>query len=414
MFKYLNIKKTILLLCFFIFMPFITNAQENLSNSQEDYKLNIYYFYGDGCPHCADESEFLSKLKNEHDYLQVNYFETWYNRENAKLINKIIEELSLRGQVSGVPVLFVGKNVVNGFVSEETTGVGIRQLVEYHYAAKTPDIIGSIINNSQNISDSDEIQQGVINNQLEKIKLPLLGEINLQGASLLGLSLAIGFVDGFNPCAMWVLLFLISMLIGMRNKKRMWVIGLTFIITSGAVYFLFMTAWLNLFLFIGFIFWIRIIIGVVAIASGIYHLREYYKNRNGTCKVIEEEKRVKIFDRIKYIINEKSFALAIVGIVGLAAMVNMIELVCSAGLPAIYTSVLSGANLSTWQYYGYMLVYIIMYIIDDLAVFVIAMLTLQVTGIANKYVRVANLLGGIIILLLGILLIFKPGWILLG
>jgi len=161
---------------------------------------------------------------------------------------------------------------------------------------------------------------------------------------------------------MWVLLFLISMLIGMRNKKRMWVIGLTFIITSGAVYFLFMTAWLNLFLFIGFIFWIRIIIGVVAIASGIYHLREYYKNRNGTCKVIEEEKRVKIFDRIKYIINEKSFALAIVGIVGLAAMVNMIELVCSAGLPAIYTSVLSGANLSTWQYYGYMLVYIIMYI----------------------------------------------------
>ncbi|MFA5318059.1 MAG: hypothetical protein WC323_01100 [Patescibacteria group bacterium] len=410
-----NIKKVILLSCFFISLPFIAGAQDNLSASlQEDYKLNAYFFYGEECPHCADEDIFLKKLEKEYDYLQIKSFEVWHNRENAELINKIIQELDIKGQVSGVPVLFISGNVVNGFINEETTGTRIRQLVEYHYAAKTPDIISPIINSSQNQGDGDKTARSIADNQqLEKIKLPFFGEMNLRGASLLGLSLAIGFIDGFNPCAMWVLLFLISMLLGMQNKKRMWAIGMIFIISSGLVYFLFMAAWLNLFLFIGFIFWIRVAIGATAIASGVYHLREFYKNRNGACKVIEGEKRTKIFNKIKNIIQAKSFSLAVVGIIGLAAMINMVELVCSAGLPAIYTSVLSAANLPVWKYYGYMLVYIFMYIIDDLAIFIAAMLTLQVTGISKRYVRAANLIGGIIILLIGILLIFKPEWIML-
>jgi len=107
------------------------------------------------------------------------------------------------------------------------------------------------------------------------------------------LTIVIAGLDGFNPCAMWVLIFLISLLLGMENKKKMWLLGSSFIVTSAAVYFLFLAAWLNLFLFLGFLIWIRVIIGIVAIGSGVYHLREWYVNKSGLCKVTGQERKTK-------------------------------------------------------------------------------------------------------------------------
>ena len=408
MFKYFR-KILLFLGLILILAPNIASAQHRIPEP-----VNIYFFYGDGCPHCADEERFLAELKIELPYINIHSFETWYNRDNAGLIDNIIKKLDIKGQVSGVPVVFISGNIINGFLSADTTGTQIRQLAEYHYAAQTPDIIGPIINDSQNDKNSNETKNNIINNGLEKITLPIFGEMNLQGASLLGLSFAIGFIDGFNPCAMWVLLFLISMLLGMQNKKRMWAIGMTFIVASGIVYFLFMVAWLNIFLFIGFIFWIRLFIGLTAIGSGIYHLREFYRNREGTCKVIDKEKRTKMFEKIKEIVNEKSFTLAIIGIIGLAIMVNMVELVCSAGLPAIYTQVLALNDLSQWQYYLYILLYIFFFMLDDLFVFFIAMITLEMTGVTTKYVKYSRLIGGILMLIIGTLLIFKPQLLMFG
>lgn len=249
--------------------------------------------------------------------------------------------------------------------------------------------------------------------KVEKVNLPFIGYIDVQSFSLPLLTIIIAGLDGFNPCAMWVLLFLISLLLGMKNKKRMWILGSAFIVSSGVVYFLFLTAWLNVFLFIGFIFWVRIGIGVVAIASGAYHLREYYLNRPG-CKVTEDEKRQKIFAKLKAITQRKEFFYALIGIILLAVAVNVVELVCSAGLPAVYTSILAMTDLATWQYYMYLVLYIFIFMLDDLIIFFLAMGTLQMVGISKKYSRFASLIGGIIILILGLLLIFKPTWLIFG
>ncbi|OGF21357.1 hypothetical protein A2Y83_02535, partial [Candidatus Falkowbacteria bacterium RBG_13_39_14] len=276
------------------------------------------------------------------------------------------------------------------------------------------DVVGNLLELENKNNGEECAESGQDPNIPKKITVPLFGDLDIKRLSLPVLTITLGVIDGFNPCAMWVLLFLISLLLGMRDKKRMWILGGSFIAASAAVYFLFMSAWLNLFLLLGFILWIRIIVGIVALGSGGYNLKEYFVNKEGGCKVAEDEKRRKIFDKLRNITQEKKFWIALGGIILLAFAVNLVELICSAGLPAVYTKVLSLANMPVWKYYLYLLLYIFFFMLDDLIIFVIAMATLEMTGISAKYGRISRLIGGIIMLLIGILLIFRPGWLMFG
>jgi len=213
---------------------------------------------------------------------------------------------------------------------------------------------------------------------------------------------------------MWALLFLISLLLGMKDRRRMWVLGTAFIVTSAIVYFLFMAAWLNFFLFLEYVVWVRLLIGFIALGAGAYNLREYLVYKEGVCKVTSDRKRRKIFESLKEVSQSKEFFMALIGIVLLAFAVNMIELVCSAGLPAIYTHVLSLSNMPTWKYYLYLLIYVFFFMIDDLFVFLVSMKALKSVGIQSKYARYSHLIGGALMLLIGVLLIFKPELLMFG
>jgi hypothetical protein len=248
----------------------------------------------------------------------------------------------------------------------------------------------------------------------EELDLPLLGTLETKNFSLPVLTIILGGLDGFNPCAMWVLVFLIGLLLGLKDKKRRWLLGIAFIVASAFVYFLFMAAWLNLLLFVGFLVWVRALIGLVALGGGFYNLREYVVNKEGVCKVTGGERRQAIFERLKKVTHKKQLLLALGGIVLLAFAVNLVELVCSAGLPALFTQILALSNLSRWQYYAYMLLYIFIFMLDDLIIFFTAMKTLEITGLGTKYTRVSNLVGGILMSILGLLLILKPELLMFG
>ena len=194
----------------------------------------------------------------------------------------------------------------------------------------------------------------------------------------------------------------------------MWILGSVFILTSGIVYYLFMAAWLNLILFLGFIVWIRALIGLVAIAGGVYYLREWKTAPEAGCKVTNESQKTKLTQRMKRAVQEKSFFLALLGIIVVAALVNLVELVCSAGLPAAYAQVLALHDLAQWQYYGYLFLYVLVFMLDDIIIFGVAMTTLSLTGIGGKYTRVSHLIGGILMVIIGLLLIFKPEVLLFG
>ena len=223
-----------------------------------------------------------------------------------------------------------------------------------------------------------------------------------------------GLLDGFNPCALWTLFFLISLLLGMNDRKRMWTLGVAFIVASASVYFIFMSAWLNLVLFLGIIIWVRLFIALLALFGGGYSIREFFINKTNVCKVTGNEKRQKVFEKLRNIVKQNNLWIALGGIVLLAFLVNLVELICSAGLPAVFTQVLAMNNLSTWGYYSYILLYILFFMIDDLFVFFIAMITFKMTGITTKYAKYSHLIGGVIMVVIGILLIFKPEWLMFG
>ena len=175
-----------------------------------------------------------------------------------------------------------------------------------------------------------------------------------------------------------------------------------------------MSAWLNLVLFLGLIIWIRLAIALLALFGGSYCIREFFVNKTDGCKVTGYEKRQKIFEKLKSIVKQNNLWIAIGGIILLAFLVNLVELICSAGLPVVFTQVLAMNNLSTWGYYSHILLYIFFFMVDDLFVFFVAMITLKMTGITTKYAKYSHLIGGILMVTIGILLIFKPEWLMFG
>ena len=199
----------------------------------------------------------------------------------------------------------------------------------------------------------------------------------------------------------------------MKDKKRLWILGITFLVSSALVYLAFMVSWLSFAKFISGLTLVRVIIALVAVIGGCLNLNSYAKSlkEDDGCDVVDEKKRKKIFKRIRKFTHEKSFIIALLGIVLLAASVNIIELACSAGLPVIFTQVLAMNNLSKGLYALYIFLYILFFMLDDLIVFIVAVKTMELTGISTKYSKYSHLIGGIIMLLIGILLVVKPEWL---
>lgn len=377
-----------------IFIPNIVLGKE----------LNIYLFYGDGCPHCAAEEKFLSEYIKENDNVKLHKYEVWYDTDNVK---KLEEVAKITGEEAGsIPYLIIGDKVVVGYSS--SVSKKIKNRIEECLDNSCSDKVGVYLGVTDDAGE-DTLKE----KKEENYDIPILGEVNAKKVSLPLISIIIGLVDGFNPCAMWILIFLISMLFGMKDKKKMWILGLTFIITSGLVYFLFMASWLNLATFMNKISIIRLLIGIFAIIFGIVNIYNYIKSlgKDDGCTVTNEKKRKKIITYIKKIVTEKKFIIALFGIMILAFSVNLIELLCSLGLPVMYTEILSLNNLSSTEYILYMLLYVIFFLIDDIIIFVIAMKTLEIKAISNKYTKYSHLIGGIIMLLMGILMILKPEWL---
>ena len=417
--------KTICLLLSLLFLFFFGSSQASKAQSEP---INAYFFYGTGCPHCAKEREFLQSLKEKNpNDISIYEYEIYYNTLNSKKFADTITHLGI--DVGGVPFLVIGERYFIGYESDETTGLEIENELIRCMENGCKDNLAELLLNKKIIPGTTSSEEKVEKKVEEEIKIedgknsentspiylntPILGKINLKSISLPIATILIAFVDGFNPCAMWILIFLITMLINMKDRKKLYILGSVFIFTSGVVYFFFLSAWLNFFKFVGFVYWIKVVIGIVAVISGLLHLKNALFSKGG-CHATNEKQREGIMNKIKKALGEKSYLLSIIGIVSLAISVNLIEVVCSAGLPAVYTNLLSSINLSGPQYYFYLLLYVLIFMLDDLIVFFIAMRTFEVTGIAKKYTKWSSVIGGVIILIIGIILILKPEWLMFG
>lgn len=375
----------------------------------DEKELNIYLFYGDGCPHCAALEKYLDTYLDVHSEVKLHKYEVWYNEENSQKYYDVHELLNNKG--NGIPFLIIGETTITGF-NEKYTPERIDNAIKYYSEVKYKDKVGiylGVVEDDGKEENDDVKKEEYVESE---VNIPILGKKKAKEVPLVLASIVIGLVDGFNPCAMWILIFLISMLLGMKNNRRKWALGITFLFTSALVYFLFLISWLNLAIFLNKISYIRVGIAFVACMFGFYSVVKFINRRQDDgCEVVDTKNRKRIITSIKKIVKEKSFPLALLGIALLAISVNIIELLCSLGLPVMYSEILAVNEVDGLSKILYSLIYVFFFLIDDIIVFVLAMKTLEIKAISNKFGKYSHLIGGIIMLLIGILMITKPEWL---
>ena len=397
-------KFKILLFLLLLIIPFSIKAES---------KVDLYLFYGDGCPHCAEEENFLDEYLQDKNYIELHKYEVWHDSDNRELLSKVQD--AINNHTSGVPYMVIGNKPIVGYY-DGITDEQIKSVIEKtRKNEKFTDLVKKVINNEK-INDDDKKNSKIEpdnKKEDEKIKIPILGKIDVKKVSLPLVALVMGLVDGFNPCAMWILIFLMSILIGMKDKKKLILYGLVFLVTSALFYFLLMFTWLKAIASISLSLTFQIVLAIFAIGAGIYNLVNYYKalKKDDGCAVTSQKQKKSIMLKIKKFTQEKNILIALIGIITLAISVNFVELLCSAGLPMMFTEILSVNKVSGGMGVIYNLIYVFFFMIDDLIIFLIAAKTMNIKVISTKFSKYSHLAAGIIMLIIGILLIFKPEWV---
>ncbi|MBD1545065.1 glutaredoxin family protein [Roseibium aggregatum] len=352
--------------------------------------VTVHVFYSPGCPHCRKELAFLEEIKPEYPGLHLVTHNINLNDE-LELMVRFMQDHGLPTDQIATPLLFIGDRHLLGFHEADTTGA----LIEYW--------IQQALYGADNPGTASEPAP-----EKDKLDLPVIGEIDPFKLSLPALAVVLGVIDGFNPCAMWVLVYLISLIIGMKDRSRIYILIGTFLLASGVLYFLFMTAWLNVFLVLGYIHALTVIIGLAAIYFGALSLEDFVRSGGQlVCAVGDMDTRQKTRLRIRHLVASPLGLMSFAGIVGLAFAVNSIEFICSSAMPALFTHVLSVADVSTPAYYLYILLYVLFFMLDDLAIFLAAAFAVDRFA-GEKYAGFCKLAGGLLMIGLGGLLAFYP------
>ena len=338
----------------------------------------ITLFYGRECPHCQAEEKFLDKLTKLNPEVKITRYEVWHNSDNRPLFES--ESKKYGNDRLAVPLTIINGQAILGFDTDKTTGQEILQKLG--------------IENKGEKGDK------------EVIKVPIFGQVDIKKLSLPTLTVILGLVDGFNPCAMWALVALLAFLVTLGSRKKVLIIGGSFLAASYLASFLYMTAWLKAFELVAFISYIRYAVAFFSLIVGFIYLRDFFKNKR-ECDVVDFEQRKKILDRMKNIGSTEFWVTAVIGAVILAITVNIIEFVCSVGLPVIYTQVLAGQHESSAAKYGYILLYCLFYMLDDFIVFIAALFTSRVLTFSGNYSYYSRLVGAIILFLLAAWLVIS-------
>ncbi len=380
--------------------------------------VRIEVFERPDCSHCQAEKEFLNQLANDRGDLILVYHDI-FEKEHKK---HFIELAELEGIPKVTPITIIDGVLLQGFATAETTGKQIEALIEnakgkpqYTFeefiAAGGSDEIRS--NGSACDIDGETVECGIqaINYTFD---IPFIGPVDMAAYSLPFLSLILGFVDGFNPCAMWVLVMFLTILAEAGSRRRMFEMAGLFILAEAIMYYLILNVWMTAWDFVGLDRFITPIVGFVAVAAGSYFLWLFYK-KDTTCKVGSLETKRRTTEKIKgYATAPMTIALAL-GVLALAFSVNIIEFACSIGIPQTFTKILDINYLSWTGKQFYNALYILMYMVDDLIIFGIALYSFDKIGLTtHKYTRASHFIGGLIMLALGLIMLINPTLLVFG
>ncbi len=364
--------------------------------------LTIHYFRADGCPHCEDAGAFFARLAAEEPRIVVRDYEVSRDPENRALFQAALQALGV--EEGGVPFIFVGDWATLGFHTDATTGAEIRRQVARCLASSCPDALAAI-----RAGRAPAVQPREAG--ADRLRLPFVGEVDAAALSLPLLTLALAGLDAFNPCAFFVLLFLLSMMAHQQSRARMLIVGGIFVLFSGLMYFAFMAAWLNLFQLLGQLAWVTLAAGLLAVVVGAVNVKDFFLFGRGVSLSIPESKKPDIFRRARAILAADNLPAMLMATVFLAVAANFYELLCTAGFPMVYTRILTLGEPSAAVRYLYLALYNLVYVLPLAAIVLVFARTLGARKLGEREGRLLKLLSGTMMLELGVLLLVAPEWV---
>lgn len=360
--------------------------------SPESATPELVVYVREGCPHCASAKRFLDALQAEAPGLRIELRPV----ETPAYAHELIERSQAAGVwPPGVPTFVIGDTLLVGFDDE---GQRAAQLREQLLGKATPPSAAAPASSPAPPADA------------APALLPDWLDVSTVG--LPAFTLALGLLDGFNPCAMWVLLFLLSLLVRLNDRRRMALIAGTFVLVSGLIYYAFMAAWLNLFLLVGFGTTVRVTLALIALLFAALNLKDGLFGLQGPSLSIPAVAKPSIYARVRALLTPARLSASLLGVAALAMLVNTVELLCTAGLPAIYTAVLTQQVESVGLRYAYLTLYIAGYIADDSLMVALAVSALGSRRLSERTGRALKLVSGMVMLVLALALMFKPDWLL--
>ncbi len=382
----------------FLILLAMTAAQ-----AAEPPTLTIHYFRADGCPHCEDAGAFFARLAAEEPRIVVRDYEVGRDAANRALFQGALEALKV--EEGGVPLIFVGDWATLGYHTDATTGAEIRRQVARCRAAPCPDALAAIREGrAPALQPPREAGASLL-------RLPFVGEVDAAALSLPLLTLTVAALDAFNPCAFFVLLFLLSMMAHQKSRARMLAVGGIFVFFSGLMYFAFMAAWLSLFQLLGQLAWVTLAAGLLAVIVGAANVKDFFLSGRGVSRSIPESKKPDIFRRARAILAAENLPAMIMATVFLAVAANFYELLCTAGFPMVYTRILTLGEPSAVARYFYLALYNLVYVLPLAAIVLVFVRTLGARKLGEREGRLLKLLSGTMMLELGVLLLVAPEWL---
>ena len=396
----------------------ISQIGYSAGNSQSK-KVKIEYFGRKDCKNCANLEKFLKELSTKRDDFEYVEHKIDESKEEKAFFDETTSKLKL---VKGTPIIYIDGHIIQGFNTADTTGKEIENLInsakakdkiltlkEYLESGQAGDVSSNgAVCTGDTVCEVPGLTKGAENQVL--VNIPIINKtVDLTNYSLFTMSLILGTIDGFNPCAMWVLVLFLTALIAVGNKVKMFRVAGLFILAEAVMYFFILNAWIYAWDFVGLDKWVTPIVGIVGIIGGIFFIRNYLKKGDTLeCEVTDFEQRAKISKKIKDIANKPFTLLTALAIIGLALSVNVIEFACSVGIPQTYTKILQINEVPFWTRQFYTFIYIIGYMIDDIIVFGFALMSVNKLQLTTKYSKWVNLFGGILMIILGLIMLIKP------
>lgn len=405
----------------------ISALQPRSSSSVAQSKpLVIYFFWGDGCPHCAQAEPFLASLAKENPRIQIQAFEVWHNADNAKLMEQVAAGFGFEAQF--VPTIFIGEKSWQGF--SDAIKVEIEKTVERYLfwgwtdqaAGYLNGVVGTNLPELENFEGAGvtgsedtlpEAENGgtppPVDEEVSGTDLSFMGNVDLSSKSLLVSTLLIAFVDGFNPCSIWVLGMLLAITLHSGSRKKVIIIGLVFLTVTALIYALFIAGLFTIFKVVRFMGWIQVVVALVALFFALVNIKDYFWYKEGVSLTIADDKKPGIFQKMRKVMDAgDSFWGLVGGTIVLAVGVSLVEFSCTAGFPVIWTNLLSAQNVSTWAFILLLLVYMLIYQLDELGIFFASVFTLKATKVEEKHGRILKLIGGVLMLTLAVVMLVKP------